>query len=218
MSESTCRALCYSGADCLSSVRTYLPGTVLQWCRLFNHRQNLLAGHCVAGVQTVKALSEPTCRALCYSGAGCLSGVRTYLPGIVLQWCRLFKQYQNLPAGHCVTVVQAVLAMSEYTCRTLCYSDAGCLSGVGVYLQDTVLQWCRLFKRCQNLPAGHCVPVVQAVYAVSEPTCRALCNSSAGCLSNVRTYLPGTVLKWCRLFKQSQNLPAGHSVTVVQTV
>ena len=64
--------------------------------------------HCVAGVQTVSAMSEPTCRALCNSGAGCLSGVRTYLPGTVLQWCRLFKQCQNLPTGHCVTVVQTV--------------------------------------------------------------------------------------------------------------
>ena len=76
--------------------------------------------HCVAWVQTVSAMSEPTCLALCYSGAGCLShalccrgadcisGVGTYLPGTVLQWCRLFKRCQNLPAGHCVTVVQTV--------------------------------------------------------------------------------------------------------------
>ena len=66
------------------------------------HRQILPAGHCVAVVQTVKAVSEPTCRALCYSGAGCLRGVRTYLPGTVLQWCRLFKQCQDLPARLCV--------------------------------------------------------------------------------------------------------------------
>ena len=45
---------------------------------------------------------------LCYSGAGWLSGVGTYLPGTVLQWCRLFKQCQNLPAGYCVTGVQSV--------------------------------------------------------------------------------------------------------------
>ena len=90
MSEPTYHALCYSGVDCLSGVRTYLPGTVLQWCRLFKHSQNLPAGHYVAGVQTVK------------------NCVGTYLPGTVLQWCRLFKQCHNLPAGHCVTVVQAV--------------------------------------------------------------------------------------------------------------
>ena len=53
MLESTYRAMCYRGAGCLSSVGTYLPGTVLQWCRLFKHSQNLPAGHCVAGVQTV---------------------------------------------------------------------------------------------------------------------------------------------------------------------
>ena len=122
MSESTCQALCYSGKDCLRSVRTYLPGT------------------CVAGMQTVSAMSEPTCGALCcggadclssvriylpelcYSGAGWLSGVGTYLLGTVLQWGRLFKRCPNLPAVHCVTVVKAVLAMSESTCQALCYS------------------------------------------------------------------------------------------------
>ena len=64
--------------------------------------------HCVAGVQTVSAMSEPTCLALCYSGAGCLSINRTYLPCTVLQGCRLYKRCRNLPAGHCATVVQAV--------------------------------------------------------------------------------------------------------------
>ena len=43
-----------------------------------------------------------------YSGESCLSNVGAYLPGTVLQGCRLFKQCQNLPAGHCVTVVKAV--------------------------------------------------------------------------------------------------------------
>ena len=145
-------------------------------------------------------MSEPTYRALCCRGAGCLSGVRTYLLDTVLQWCRLFKQCLNLPAGHSVTVVKAVLAMSESTC--LC----------------TVLQWCRLFKRWSNLPAGHCGTVVKAVLAMSESTCRTLCNSDAGCLSNVRNYLPGTVLQGCRLFKKCRNLPAGHCVSVVQPV
>ena len=124
-------------------------------------------------------MSEHTCWALCCSGAGCLSNIGTYLPGTVLQWCRMLKQYQNLHAGHCVTVVKAVLAMSEPTYRALCYGGAGCLSNVGaehcfysgescfsnvgVYLTGTVLQGCRLFKQCQNLPAGHCVTGVQAV-------------------------------------------------------
>ena len=163
MSEPTCRALCCRDADCLSGVRTYLPGTVLQWCRLFNRCQKLPAGHCVTVLQAVQALSEPTCWALCYSGADCLSNVRTYLPGTVLQWCRLFKCHQNLTAVHCVTVVKGVLAISESTYQTLCYRGAGFLSGVRTYLPGTVLQWCRLFKRCQNLPTGHSVTVVQAV-------------------------------------------------------
>ena len=142
MSEPTYRALCYSGKDCFSNVRTYLPATVLQWCRL---------------------VSEPIYQALCCRGADCLSGVRTYLLGTVLQRCRLFKQCRNLPTGHCVTVVQTVLAMSEPTCRALCYRGAGCFSGVKTYLQGTVLQCCRLFKWCPNLPTRHCVTVVQTV-------------------------------------------------------
>ena len=62
-----------------------------------------------------------------------------------------------------------------------------------------MLKWCRLFKRCRNLPAEHgvegvqaaeavmeptcrhCVAGAQAVLAVSEPTCRALCCGGAGC-------------------------------------
>ena len=167
---------------------------MLQWCRLFKHSQNLPAGHCVTVVKAVLAMSEPTCQALCCSGAGCLSNIVTYLPGTVLQWCRMFKQYQNLHAGHCVTVVKAVLAMSEPTYRALCYGGAGCLSNVGVYLPGTVFT------------------VVKAVLAMSESTCWALCYSDAGCLSSVPTYLPGTVLQWCRLFKRCQNLPAGHCV------
>ena len=82
--------------------------------------------HCVAGVQVVLAMAEPTCWALCYSGADCLSSVGTYLPGTVLQWGRLFKRCRNLPAMHCVTVVKAVLALSESTCQALCYSGKGC--------------------------------------------------------------------------------------------
>ena len=138
MSEPIYRALCYSGADCFSNVRTYLPGTVLQWCRLFKPSQNLPTGHFVAGVQTVKAVSEPTYRAMCYSGADCFSNVRTYLPGTVLQGCRLYKRCRNLPSRHFVTVVQTVLAMSEPTCRALCYRGAGCISGVRTYLPGSV--------------------------------------------------------------------------------
>ena len=101
--------------------------------------------HCVAGVQAVLAMAEPTCQALCYSGADCLSGVGTYLLVTVLQWGRPFKQCRNLPAVHCVTVVKAVKEVSEPTYRA------------------PVLQGCRLFQQCQNLPAGHCVAGVQTV-------------------------------------------------------
>ena len=77
----------------------------MQGCRLFKRCPNLPGGHCVAGVQSVKAVYEPTCWALCCRGAGCLSGVRTYLAGTVLLGCSLLKRCTNLPAGHCVAGV-----------------------------------------------------------------------------------------------------------------
>ena len=83
--------------------------------------------------------------------------------------------------------------MLESTCWALCYRGEGCLSNVVVYLPGTVLQGCRLFKQCLNLPARHCVTVMQTVLAVSEPTSKALCYRGAECLSGDRTYLPGTV-------------------------
>ena len=80
----------------------------MQGCRLFKCCRNIPTGHYVAGVQSVLAVLEPTCRALCCRGAGCLSGVRTYLPGTVLQGYRLFKRCLNLPPEHCGAGVQAV--------------------------------------------------------------------------------------------------------------
>ena len=80
-----------------------------------------------------------------------------------------------------------------------------------------MLQRFSLFKRCQKLPAWHCVAGVQAVQAVSEPTGWALCCRGAVGLNGVRTYLLGTVLKGCRLLKQCRNKPAGHCVALVQT-
>ena len=63
VSEPTWGALCNRVADCLSGAKTYLPGTVLQWYRLIKQCQNLPTGHCVAVVQTIKVVSEPTYRA-----------------------------------------------------------------------------------------------------------------------------------------------------------
>ena len=53
-------------------------------------------------------VSEPSYQALCCRGAGCLSGVETFLLGTVGQWCRLFKRCQNLPPLHCVAEMPAV--------------------------------------------------------------------------------------------------------------
>ena len=75
---------------------------------MFKPTRNLPAGYYVAEMKGVLGLSEPTCWALCCRGAGCLSGVRTYLPGTVLQGCRMFKRCRNQPAAHCVAGVQDV--------------------------------------------------------------------------------------------------------------
>ena len=126
-------------------------------------------------------VSEPKFWALCCRSAGCFNGVGTYLLGTVLQGCRLFKWCQNLPAGHCVAGMQAVKAVSKPTCWALCCKSAGCLSVVETYLLGTVLQGCRLFRQCRNLSARHCVAGVQAVKAMSKPTCGARFCSGAGC-------------------------------------
>ena len=75
----------------------------------------------------------------------------------------MFKQYQNLPTRHCVAWLQAVQVVSEPTCLALCCRGAGSLRGVQIYLLGSVLQGCRLFKRCWNIPAGHSVAGVKAV-------------------------------------------------------
>ena len=60
---------------------------------MFKQCWNLPAGHCVAGVQAVKAMLEPTCRVLWFRGAGSLIWAGTYLPGTVGQRCRLFNTF-----------------------------------------------------------------------------------------------------------------------------
>ena len=89
--------------------RNLPASTVLQGCRLLKQCRNLPARNCVAGVQDVSAVLEPTFRALCYRAA---VGAQ-WLSGRVL-------------ARHCV----AVQVDSEPTCLALCCRGAGCLSGV----------------------------------------------------------------------------------------
>ena len=45
--------------------------------------------------------------------AGCLSGVRTYVPGTLRQGCKLSKRSQNLPPGHYGAGLEAVKVVSE---------------------------------------------------------------------------------------------------------
>ena len=108
MSELACWALCCRGAGCLSGLgsnlqalvcrgagwlsglETFLLGTVGLGCRLFKCCSKLPPRHCGAGVQAVKAVSEPTSRALLGQG------------------CRLFNLGWNLPPEHCWAGVQGV--------------------------------------------------------------------------------------------------------------
>ena len=59
-------------------------------------------------MQVVKAVSQPTSRALLGRSAGCKSGVVTYLQGTVGQVSWGLKPCLNLPPGHLVAGVQAV--------------------------------------------------------------------------------------------------------------
>ena len=99
VSEPTSWALWVRGAVCLKGDRTYLPRNVGQGCRLFKLFQNLPPGHSGTGVQAVLVVSEftgewvqadssvskTTSGSLWGRDAGCLRGVRTYLPGTVVK-------------------------------------------------------------------------------------------------------------------------------------
>ena len=82
----------------------------------------------------------------------------------MLQGGGQFKGCWNLPTSHelwgrgagCLNGVATYLP-------ALCCRGAGCLSGVGTYLLGTVLQGCRLFKRCGILPPMNFGAGVQAV-------------------------------------------------------
>ena len=147
-------------------------------------------------------MSEPKSQVLWGTGAGCLSSVGAYILGTVGQRCMLLKRCRNLRPEHCGAGVQAVSAVSEPTSWALWGTGTGCLRGDETYLPGTVGQMCRLFKRCLNIPPGHCGSGVQAVLAVSEPT----------------MYLPGTLGQGGRLFKRCQNLPPVHCGAGVQDV
>ena len=122
--------------------------------------------HCVAGVQAVYMVAEPTCRALC---------------------CRLFAQCQNQSAGYCAAGVQLFKQCRNLSAGTV-LQGCSCLSSVKTYLpalccrgatvkavSKPTCPYCaagvQLFKQCRNLPAS---TVLQG----------------CSCLSGVKTYLP----------------------------
>ena len=93
----------------------------------------------------VKAVSEPTSQAPRGRVAGCLSSVRTYLPGIVVLGAGCLSSLGTYLPG---TVAQGYRLYNKQ--RRNCHLG-------------TVRQGHRLLKWCQNLPPGNCGAVVQAV-------------------------------------------------------
>ena len=141
MSKPICRH-CVAGVQLFKQCRNLSAGTVLQGCSCLSSVLTYLLALCCRGA-AVKAVSQPIC-------GHCVAGVQ------------LCKRCRNRFAG---TVLQACSCLSDVgtLLPALCCRGAGCLSSVGTYLPGTVLQGCRLFKRCWNLPPRHCGAVVQAV-------------------------------------------------------
>ena len=81
-----------------------------------------------------------------------------------------------------------------------------------------VLQGCRLFKRCQNQPARHCVTGGAGCLRGVRTYLLDTVLQVAGCLSYVGTFLQGTLGQGCRLFKGCQNLPPRQYGAGVQAV
>ena len=164
MSNPICKH-CAAGVQLFKQCPNLPAGIVLQGCSCLSSVPTYLLALCCKGA-AVQAVSEPTCQALCCKGVA-VSAVSQPIYWHCAAGVQLLKRCRNLPAA--------------LWCR-----GAGCLSSVGTYLPGTVLQGCRLFKRCWNLPSRHC---------------------GAGCLNGVWTYLLGTVEQGCRLFKWCQFLP-----------
>ena len=102
--------LCSRAAGCLSSVATYLPGTVMQ---LLKRCRNLSA-------DTV------------LQGCSCLSGVGTYLPALC---CRgaAFKLVWKPTCRQCAAGVQLFKWCPNLSAGTVLHG-CSCLSGVETYL------------------------------------------------------------------------------------
>ena len=107
-------------------------------------------------------MSEPICQVLWCRGR-LLKQFRNLPPRYCGAGVQANKQRRNLPPGHCEAGSQAAKVVSEPNSWALWGSGAGCLSGVGTYLQGTMGQVCKLFMRCPSLPPGHCGAGVPAV-------------------------------------------------------
>ena len=74
-------------------------------------------------------------------------------------------------------------------------------------------QGCRLFKGCRNLPSGQVrgaeLDTVLFLFKDVSGISWAQWGRGVGCLSGVRTYLPGTVGQGCRLFSSVRTYLSG---------
>ena len=197
------------GCSCLSSVATYLPGTVQQGCSCLSGVETYLPGlccrgaaflvvskpicrHCVAEVQLFKrcrSLSAGTVLQRC----SCLSGVATYLPGTVLQGCSCLSCAATyLPALCCRDA--AFLVVSKPICRH-CVAEVQLFKWCQNISAGTVLQRCSCLRGCRNLSAGTVLQRCSYLSGV-KTYLPALCSRGAAVkvLSNLSA---GTVLQRC---------------------
>ena len=117
-------------------------------------------------------------------GCICLSGVKTYLPGLCWR-VQLFKRCRNLSAN---TVLQvcSCLTVSGPICRALC-----CRCAAVKMVSQPICPHCaagvQLFKWCQNLPANFAAGVQLLKWCPNQSSGTVLQRRS--CLSGVKTYL-----------------------------
>ena len=129
MLKTTCRAWCCRGAGYFSGVRTYVPDTVSQRCRLLSDVRTYLPGTVMQGCRLFT-----TTWALWGRGAGCL---RVWEPASQAPWRSLVGCLSGVGTNLQGTVgpgVQAVKSASEPTSGAKLGRGTGCLSSDSSYL------------------------------------------------------------------------------------
>ena len=222
------------GCSCLSGIGTYLPGTVLQGCSCLSSVTTYLpALYC--RVQLFKRCQNLSAGTV-LQGCSCLSGVATYLPTLccrdaavkvvwkpICQHCvagvQLFKQCRNLSAGTVLQGCSLLSSVPTYLSALCCRVAAVKVVSKPIYLH--CVAEVKLFKLCQNLPAGsvlqrcsclssvepicwHCVAGVKLFKRCQNTICQ---NCAAGRL----------LFKWCRNLSTNTVLQECSCLSGVET-